>query len=35
MIAVLRGRHITPLQEDEMSDLRYYLRARILSIPVF
>ncbi|KAG2739058.1 hypothetical protein P692DRAFT_20756820 [Suillus brevipes Sb2] len=35
MIAVLRGRHITRLQEDEMSDLRYYLRARILSIPVF
>ncbi|KAG1770194.1 hypothetical protein EDD22DRAFT_977211 [Suillus occidentalis] len=35
MIAVLCGRHITRLQEDEMSDLRYYLRARILSIPVF
>jgi hypothetical protein len=35
MIAVLRGRHITRLQEDEMSDLRHYLRARVLSIPVF
>ncbi|KAG2139317.1 hypothetical protein DEU56DRAFT_735682 [Suillus clintonianus] len=35
MIAVLHGRHITRLQEEEMSDLRYYLRARVLSIPAF
>ncbi|KAG1735673.1 uncharacterized protein EDB91DRAFT_1348200 [Suillus paluster] len=35
MIAVLCGRHITRLQEEEMSDLRYYLRARVLSIPAF
>ncbi|KAG1728250.1 uncharacterized protein EDB91DRAFT_1314088 [Suillus paluster] len=35
MIAVLRGRHITRLQEEEMSDLRYYLHARVLSIPAF
>ncbi|KAG1879476.1 hypothetical protein C8R48DRAFT_767734 [Suillus tomentosus] len=34
MIAVLRGHHITGLREDEMSDLRHYLRTRVLAIPV-
>ncbi|KAG2054503.1 hypothetical protein BDR06DRAFT_1049502 [Suillus hirtellus] len=34
MIAVLRGHHVTGLREDEMSDLRHYLRTRVLAIPV-
>lgn len=34
IIAVLRRREIMGLREDEMSDLRYYLYARVLSIPV-
>ncbi|KAG2125734.1 hypothetical protein DEU56DRAFT_873029 [Suillus clintonianus] len=35
IIAVLRGRQLTQLREDEMRDLRYYLQCRVLSIPVF
>ncbi|KAG1853791.1 hypothetical protein C8R48DRAFT_776949 [Suillus tomentosus] len=34
IIAVLRGRQITGLREDEMKDLRYYLHTRVLSLPV-
>lgn len=31
--AVLRGRHVTGLCEDDMHHLRHYLRALILSVP--
>lgn len=33
MIAVLRGRHFTNLEETQMSDLRHYLRSLVLSVP--
>lgn len=33
MIAVLRGRHVTGLHEEQMSDLRHYLCNLVLSIP--
>ncbi|KAG1749430.1 hypothetical protein EDB19DRAFT_1679681 [Suillus lakei] len=33
MIAVLRGRHVTGLHEEQMSNLRHYLRSLVLSIP--
>ncbi|KAG2053236.1 cysteine proteinase [Suillus hirtellus] len=33
MIAVLRGRHLTNLEQTQMSDLRHYLRSLVLSVP--
>lgn len=33
MIAVLRGRHVTGLHEEQMSDFRHYLCNLVLSIP--
>lgn len=33
MIAVLRGRHVTGLLEEQMSDFRHYLCSLVLSLP--
>ncbi|KAG2753127.1 hypothetical protein P692DRAFT_20723577 [Suillus brevipes Sb2] len=33
MTAVLRGRHITNLQEEQMSDWRHYICSMVLSLP--